>query len=289
MIIISEYSNLMKKSAGSDYLRKMEEAAKLIGIPIINFKQGDISSLEEAFYYKRNIKKNQTVFWLGFVPNPENYILVEKVLKKYKLQLINSYNEFAKSEYFDNFYSYIEEDTIPSGIATEIEHAKSLAKLIEYPLFLKGTIQSLKKYGWENCIANDENELVSIFMKLKAEDDFSLGTIILRKFIELNHAEIGGNGIPKAHEYRFFILNQNIIDYSFYWNGSNPFTLSKSGLKTISDKAISIAKKVNVPFISVDIAETKDNEWIVIEIGDGQFSDIRNISPLKFWKYISEN
>jgi glutathione synthase/RimK-type ligase-like ATP-grasp enzyme len=53
--------------------------------------------------------------------------------------------------------------------------------------------------------------------------------------------------------------------------------------------ALHIAAKVNVPFISIDIAETKNEGWKVIEIGDGQFSDIRNISPLKFWSFIRES
>jgi Carbamoylphosphate synthase large subunit (split gene in MJ) len=208
---------------------------------------------------------------------------------KNNLELINSPKQFSKSEYFDQFYPFIKEHTIESGIATSLIEAKSIARRLGYPIFLKGTIQSLKKFGWENCVATNEVELEKIFNKLAAEKDFSLGKIILRKFIKLRYNEIGGNGIPKAHEYRFFVLNEEIIDYSFYWNGENPFNLNITDLEALKKTVINIAKKIKVPFISVDVGETLNDGWKVIEIGDGQFSDIRNISALKIWNHINKN
>jgi len=153
---------------------------------------------------------------------------------------------------------------------------------------LKGSIQSLKKLGWKNCIANNDEELDEIFKKLKANIDFSLGKIIIRKYEQLNYKEIGGNGIPKAHEYRFLVLNKRVVDYSYYWNGENPFELTAQKSQELKHLAAEIGEKIKVPYISVDIAETADNQWKVIEIGDGQFSDIRNISTLKLWATIKE-
>ncbi len=289
MILLSEYNIGMAKSAGSDYLKKMEDAVKLLGIEVINIEQGKVESLEEALYYKRSYQKNEKVFWLGFVPRYEDYETVYEILKTRNLDLINSPEEFSKSEYFDQFYPFIKEDSIESGIASNIIEAKTIADKLGYPLFLKGAIQSLKKFGWENCIANSESELIEIFNRLKFKDDFSLGKIIIRELVELRHNEIGGNGIPKAHEYRFFVLNGEIIDYSYYWNGDNPFRLKKSELELLKTMVLKNAKRVDVPYISVDVGETVKYGWKVIEIGDGQFSDIRNIPPLKLWNYIIEN
>ncbi|MGK0390801.1 MAG: hypothetical protein ACI94Y_003561 [Maribacter sp.] len=124
---------------------------------------------------------------------------------------------------------------------------------------------------------------------MKLKNDFSLGKIIIRKFIELKHHEIGGNGIPKAHEYRFFVLNGKILDYSYYWNGENPFRLDSIERESLKTMVLDVAKKLDVPYISVDVGETINEGWKIIEIGDGQFSDIRNISPLKLWNYINRN
>ena len=288
MILLSEYSKRMKPTAGVDYLKKMEEAARLLGISVINFEQFNFDSLRETLS-RKTYQENEIVFWSGFVPRFEEYELAYHILQNHGLRLINSPEEFAKSEYFNQFYPIIKDDSIESGITDNLEEAKIIAKQLHYPVFLKGSIQSLKKLGWKNCIANNDDELEAIFKKLKANIDFSLGKIIIRKYERLNYKEIGGNGIPKAHEYRFLVLNEQVIDYSYYWNGENPFELTAQKTHELKHLVGEIGAKVNVPYISVDIAETVDNQWKVIEIGDGQFSDIRNISALKLWTKINES
>ncbi len=286
MIILSEYKASLRKSAGTEYLRKMEEAARLLGIEVINYDRGNIESLQETLYNNQNLKERVKVFWLGFVPKYEEYELVYEILKKNDLELINKPSEYSKSEYFDQFYPFIKEYTIESEITTNLMEAKEAVNRLGYPVFLKGTIQSLKKYGWDNCVAYSEEELEAVFEKLNREKDFSLGKIVIRQFTKFRYNEIAGNGIPRAHEYRFFVLNQKIIDYSFYWNGTNPFKLSALDLERLKIIVLEIAKRINVPFISVDLGETLEDGWKVIEIGDGQFSDIRNISPFKMWNTI---
>ena len=286
MLVLSEYSPKLKPSAGTAYLKKMTDAAKILGIEILYMKQGEIDSLEEVLFYKRPTSTPQKVFWIGYVPKYDLYCEVQRLLSEKNLTLINSPVEFSQSEYFDQFYALIKDFTIESGIAQTIEEARGIANKLGYPVFLKGTIQSLKKFGWENCIAQNEEELLEIFQKLKTEKDFSLGKIIIRKFVDLVYRSIGGNGIPQAHEYRYFVLNEKIIGSSFYWNGENPFSISDDEKVKLNEKVITVAKSVKVPFISVDVGETTKDDWKIIEIGDGQFSDIRNISPLTFWNQI---
>lgn len=287
MLVISEYTRKRAVSAGMLYLRKMEEALRLLGIPLINFERGNIDSLEVNLERLGSTIKIEKVYWLGFVPRFEIYEKVAAKLSSYGYQLVNSPIEFSQSEYFDQFYPLIESETMPSEIVCSKEEVITAANRIGYPVFLKGRIQSLKKYGWENCVANNEDELLSIFGKLAEAIDYSLGTIIVRKFINFKYLELGGHGIPQAHEYRFFVLNDKIIDYCYYWNGRNPFQLGLVAEEMLKTKVIDVSKKVSVPFISVDVGETLEGVWKVIEIGDGQFSDIRSISPLKFWTYIS--
>ncbi len=288
MIILSEYSHHLPASAGRAYLSKMEEAARLLGIPIIHFNPKEIHSLDNILT-RRNQSEKEMVFWLGYVPSLELYQQVHTILKANQLQLIHTPDEFALSEYFDQYYPFINELSIKSGVAENWNEALIIAKEIGYPIFMKGSIQSLKKWGWENCIANNENELKRNFDLIQRNIEFSLGKVILRKFEPLEHQEIGGNGIPKAHEYRYFTLNGNILDYSFYWNGENIFNFNPDIKNIIESLAIQTAQNIKSPFISIDIARTQSGKWKVIEIGDGQFSDIRQIPPIKFWNLIQQH
>lgn len=282
MILLSEYNPKSPNSAGNDYIRKMTEAAQLIDIPIIYFDRNALNYLEEILSYKKDLKKDTMVFWLGYVPDYEIYVQVDDILKNYNLNLINTPLEFAKSEYFDQYYPLLEDLTCKSFVATSLEYAQEKAEILKYPIFLKGTVQSLKKFGWQKCIANNKEELIEIFTELQTKTSFSLGKIILREYTKLKYKEIGGMNIPQAHEYRFFLYNNKIIDYSYYWNSVNTYTLTKQEKEHIQNLAIQTAKKIQTPLISVDIAQKDNEDWLVIETGDGQFSDIRGISPIKF-------
>ena len=76
--------------------------------------------------------------------------------------------------------------------------------------------------------------------------------------------------------------------YSFYWNGKNPFSLKNSDKNRILELGKIVSKKLGVPFISVDVGKIETDDWKIIEVGDGQFSDIRQISSLKLWNSILE-
>jgi len=89
MILLSEYSKRMKQTAGSDYLRQMEETARLMGISVINFEQFNFDSLRENLS-RKTYTENEIVFWSGFVPRFEEYRLAYNILGNHGLRLINS-------------------------------------------------------------------------------------------------------------------------------------------------------------------------------------------------------
>ena len=46
------------------------------------------------------------------------------------------------------------------------------------------------------------------------------------------------------------------------------------------------ARRVNAPFLVVDIAQTETGKWIVIECNDGQESGYAGVSPFGLWQKI---
>ena len=288
MLLISEYNPTNLKQAGEDYLRKLEYAAKLQGIPIVSLNRHSKGEIGEKLDYLQKKYQDEVGIWLGFVPSFAAYKSVYQQLIKRGIRLINSPEEFRRAEYFDEFYPFIKEETIESEIATTIEMAKKKAVKLSYPIFIKGAIQSLKKLGWNNCIAQNETELESIWNLLQANQAYSLNKAILRKLVKFEYKEVGGNGIPQSHEYRYLVFNQEIIGKSNYWSPNQHWLLSPKEELEIASMVKMVSKKVAVPYISVDVGKLKSGEWKVIEIGDGQFSDIRDISAIKLWNWLKE-
>ena len=48
------------------------------------------------------------------------------------------------------------------------------------------------------------------------------------------------------------------------------------------------ARRMDVPFLAVDIGQLEDGRWIVIETGDAQFSSVSQIPLLPLWHKISQ-
>ncbi len=44
------------------------------------------------------------------------------------------------------------------------------------------------------------------------------------------------------------------------------------------------ADRLKVPFLTVDVAQTADGKWIIVEVNDGQESGFVGLNPISLWK-----
>ena len=47
-------------------------------------------------------------------------------------------------------------------------------------------------------------------------------------------------------------------------------------------------KKIDIPFLVVDVAKTKAGHWIIIEINDGQECGYAGVEPYLLWQNIRD-
>ena len=70
----------------------------------------------------------------------------------------------------------------------------------------------------------------------------------------------------------------------YYWDEhADPFPLSSADAAAIDALAQEAARRVGAPFIAVDVAQRADGVWIVIEVGDAQFSGLSHVPVLELW------
>ena len=103
--------------------------------------------------------------------------------------------------------------------------------------------------------------------------------LCVREYVELKTFEYGINNLPITNEWRFFFYGENLLSYGYYWS----FASNKP--KEIDPRAISLAKEIasivknKINFFVIDVAETKDGDWILIELNDGQMSGLSDNDP----------
>ena len=148
------------------------------------------------------------------------------------------------------------------------------------PFCVKGKTNS-RKFSWKRLMfAKDKKEAVHIGCELLEDSMIGEQEIIYRKYIPLKTFEIGINGLPFSNEWRFFFLGEKMLSYGYYWSCAE-----KASEYQITDEGIAFAQKIakiaaeHVNFFVLDIAETVEGEWILIEVNDGCQSGLSMNDP----------
>jgi len=162
--------------------------------------------------------------------------------------------------------------------------AGEIAELLQRftgPVIVKDYVKS-EKHAWnEACFIPDARDLsaatrvVERFLELRGES-FE-GGLVLREFVKL--APIGldpRSGMPLSRELRTFWSGTRCLAVSDYWRNEAP-----DAMPQIASEA---ARRMNSSFYTIDLALTQTDEWIVMEVGDGQVSALPDaLSPAEFY------
>ncbi|MCB9454315.1 MAG: ATP-grasp domain-containing protein, partial [Anaerolineaceae bacterium] len=160
---------------------------------------------------------------------------------------------------------------------------------LPFPVFVKGGVKSNKDEGWSGVVANNTDELTIIATRLFARKHRSRGKVIVRELVDLNIVATDPASFPIGREYRAFLYKGEILAYGFYWDEyDDSQSLSGTDQQAFLNCLRETARRVDVPFMSVDIGQQKNGDWVIIEIGDGQFSGLSQIPVLELWSKIKD-
>jgi hypothetical protein len=286
MIVISEASSQILPSASSRDLAIYSETAKLIGFQVYYIPQ-DFSvceNAENAVYHIPKQIRETLGCWIGYIPTFEHYQQMFEALLEKNIRLINSPDEHILIQEFDNFYPKISDLTAKSKVITDLKEVKNATVDIGFPVFLKGTIQSIKSDGWKSCVAENLESAELIAKRLFQLIARTRGKVIIRQLVKLRYSQKSSEDFPFGREYRVFIYKNQIVGFGYYWEGDDELKdLSESEKTQVKELALKTATLLDVPYISIDIGQLENGEWIVIEVGDPQFSGISQIPILELW------
>ena len=196
---------------------------------------------------KNLIPENSILIYRGWMLSEKEYTTLFQLANK-GFNLLTSIEQYFNSHYMSNWYENVKEHTMPT-VFCDIDNIISTMHLYNLnDVFVKDFVKSLTTS--RGSIAHSPEEAANIAQSIKKYRGFIDGGIALRKVINLN----------EDCENRYFVFNGNILSNDEY----------------IPELVFSIAKIHNAPFYTIDIGKTVENEDILIEIGDGQVSDLKN-------------
>lgn len=291
MIVFSEFSPGLPPSSSTADLRKATEAAKLTGCQMYFIPQDfeQCETAENALALVPVQEQETLAIWIGYIPDPDRYMAIYIAALDKNISLLNSPEQHLTAQEFDRVYLRLVGLTPASIIVTREEECDAAAAQLGLPVFVRGAVQSRKSRGWKACVAETAEELRSLCRHLLELDNRSRGRVIVRKLVKLRHSRTSAEGFPFGREYRVFMYASGVLGYGYYWEGDDPNkALTSDEERVVLKLAAEAARRVATPYIAVDIGQTENGDWIVIETGDAQFSGVSQTPLLPLWNKLSQ-
>ncbi len=206
------------------------------------------------------------------------YKELEDDLKYKNSHLINSYSQHLYAADLINYVSDLKELTPETW--TDITHVPDI------PVILKGETNG-KKFQWSSMMfAANKKEAIEVYGKLCNDGLISEQKIYIRKYVPLKTYLIGFQGLPITHEFRIFVAYGQVLSKGYYWSNyyedleekPDPETIPKDFIDEVIKR---IGTKIN--FYAVDVAQTQEGHWIVVEVNDGQQAGLSCNDPKELY------
>ncbi len=122
------------------------------------------------------------------------------------------------------------------------------------------------------------------------EFDYSqLGSLTPKSMGKLRHSRLGADGFPLGRKFRVFIHHQQVLSYGYYWHGDDPYKLlSVPEEEAIFALALEASRRIQVPYVAIDVGQLEDESWVVMETGEPQFFKVPQVPLIQFWQELAD-
>ena len=291
MIVFSEASEQLAPSSSADDIRAATQAARLAGCEIYfippNFEM--CHNATNALWHIPIQAQETLALWIGYIPTLERYAAIYDAALSKNIRLVNTPQQHRVAQEFDAAYERLKELTPCSFILTDLDECETAIEHVGLPVFVKGVVQSRKARGWKACVAQNAEELRELATYLFDLEARTRGRVVVRKLVRLRHTRTSGEGFPLGREYRVFLLHNRVLECGYYWEGDDDLRdLSNDERIQVVELAQEASRRLEVPFVAIDIGQKEDGNWIVIESGDAQFAGASQIPLLQLWHKLHE-
>jgi ATP-grasp domain, R2K clade family 3 len=223
----------------------------------------------------------------GWMLRPAHYRRLFTALAEHNVYLINDPAEHQHAHYLPESFDIIRDHT-PDSVWLRTDMHVSMDRVMDLlrpfgmkPIILKDFVKSQKHYWEEACYipsASDRQaveRVVRRFLVLQGPD-LKEG-LVFREYVELEPLAVHTKSLmPLTKEYRVFYLDGEPIYTVEYWDeGDYEGTTPPPGLFR------DIARAVRSRFFAMDLAQRRDGEWIIVELGDGQVAGLPEPTDLR--------
>jgi len=221
----------------------------------------------------------------GPIPRfPAHYRTLESALAARGATLVNSAAASKQATRIREWHALLGALTAKTVILHgDADLAAAIA--LGFPLFLKGLVKSAKEQGIEACLARDAQALVDRARGAWRQEQI----LAAREYLPLRQTGEFVMSFPQAREYRMTLLDGAILGQQFYWGADDPLgTISADEQREAQNIAVQAADLLDARLLAIDVGQLEDGSWMIVEVGDAQFTGLAHIPPHHYWTELKE-
>ncbi|MEN7549940.1 ATP-grasp domain-containing protein [Rapidithrix thailandica] len=247
---------------------------------LISYEELVNGNVAQALKFVKESDIQVSGVYRGWMLTPLQYEALYTGLLQKNIRLVNIAEEYLHTHYLPASYSKIRSKApVTKWLPVEgnVERNKVLSITQEFgdhPIIIKDYVKSEKHYWEETCfipIAFDQDnvqEVITRFLALRG-DSLNEG-LVFRAFEELEYlTRHSQSGMPLTKEFRLFFAHRKLVGIYPYWSEGK-----YGDTETDLSDFLQIAETIDSRFFSMDIAQKKNGEWVIIELGDGQVTGL---------------
>ena len=252
-------SNPLRRRRPDEQYREEAEAVEAAGFSLSLFSLEDFQ--DGLFQAIPEFEPGNVILYRGWMLNSEGYVKLGAAISQLGANLKVPINQYLAHHHLPNWYPVITDltpETRILGLETELE--SELRALGWEGFFIKDYVKSLKTSVGSKL--SDPSQIQSVIAEMKRFRGAVEGGICVRRIEDFD----------PTTEQRYFAINGNAY--------------AESG--PIPDIVADCARRFSGDFISIDAILRRDGSPRIVEIGDGQVSDLVGWSPQRFAEVLKE-
>lgn len=152
-----------------------------------------------------------------------------------------------------------------------------------WPCVLKGETNSAKWQWRHRMFAKDRQAALEVRSLLEKDGLLADQHVYFRRFVPLMPVDVEniGSGPPISRELRFFVCDDAVLCGASYWHDDPP----EANWPKPNDVPPELLRDViqavgkNARFYVIDVAQTAEGKWVLVELNDGQMSGLSQNRP----------
>jgi hypothetical protein len=253
-----------------------------VGLPVYDF------NFREWFHCRIPYERPSQICAIARVGAVTDYGRFYLECKEQGITLIHSPEEYLRASQLDQWYPLISYLT-PRSVCFKARPTLAEVKAqFSWPVFMKGARQTSQHQRKLSIVETDEAfcEAIDSFSR---DPILAWQDVVCREFVSLrrlNDSDQDSTKLPRGFEFRTFWWRGKLAGAGRYWWEGNAYDWTESERAAAIAVGEEAARRVAVPFLVIDLAQTTEGRWIVIECNDAQESGYAGVSPIGLWQRI---